>query len=538
MFGHSGLAVQTILSEDMMSAVIRRNRRGSLLINSIILMVVLQLTGSSFLKWAVDESGQYDYDLAKTQAYYLARKGAISEGLTYLQNRKATDIREGCEEFEPTSYVSYPDEDNRLFYGKYEQSRLIAEMVDVGHGTSSKKIESGKYNLVFTATVRIPQDNGDDIVASSTSNVQIRRRSFANYLHLTDFETVAFPGQDPWDCNRGEIIRFWGRDTLDGRVHSNDWFAMMGRPVFRGPISTSKGEFDLQGGADPQFSYDPVFNAPEVVFSELAVNVRSASEASGTYISNNNGLLQSRITAGVGGFHLEQWAAGTIYTEDAVMIEFMVPYSQNRVVFVEGKLEIIGDRVAGKSTIASGGNMILLGDIVYDDFNWLDLTVDPDSGTILGLVSEANIIVANSVVNGQGNGNSIGGAGDHSNKHIVITAGMVALGVSFTFENQNDAPYDPGFDGYWWCDPDGAHPGEQDERGTIYLTGSLATKRRGYTHRSNCSGTGYDKQYRYDFRLQTDPPPMFIVAEDAMGNVVYDITGSWESDPEDENSIE
>jgi hypothetical protein len=522
-----------------MKAELKRKRRGSLLINSMILMMVLLLTGSAFLKWAVGETGQSTYDLAKTQAYYLAQKGAVTEGLTYIQNKTLADIRDWGETFPPTSWAKYPSSTSPMFQGKFEESHLIVQMVNLGGGEELEEIQSGKYNLVFTAAVKMPQNNGKEIVARSTANIQLQRRTFANYMYLTNCETTAFPGQDPWDESEGEVINFWSRDTLDGRVHSNGTFAMMQRPVFRGPVSTSMEEINLTVGAAPQFSFEPIYEAPIVNFPDSAYTIRVAAMSSGTFFTDNAGGWESRITARAGGFHLEQWVDGGIYTEDAVVNEATVPYGLNRVIFVEGKLEVIGDLVAGKSTIASGGDMRLIGDIVYEDFNWPELAIDPDSRNILGLVSESNIVVANTVKNGLGNGNSIGGALQHENKHIVITAGMVALGVCFEFQNQNDDPALTGGDpnGYYWCDPAGDHAGERDERGIIYLRGAIAMRRRGYVHRgiNNCGGTGYGKSYHYDFRLQTDPPPIYLVAEDGNGNTIFDITDSWESDPDEEN---
>ncbi len=518
-----------------MKVELKRKRRGSLLINSMILMMVLLLTGSAFLKWAVGETSQSAYDLAKTQAYYLARKGAISEGLTYMQNVKITDIRDWGELFEPTSYSSYPDVNNHLFYGKFEQSHLIVEMVNLGDGSDLESIQSGKYNLVFTAAVKMPQNHGLDVEARSTANIQLQRRTFANYLYLTDCETTSLPGQDSTDYSQGDIIRFWGEDTLDGRVHSNDQFHMMGRPVFRGPLSTTAEDFELSGGGEPIMTYDPVFEAPPVVFPDSAKSIRDAASGSGLYFNNNNGQLETRIQAIDGGFYLEQWQYGTPYMEDAVTNEATITYGQNRVIFVEGRLQLWGDRVSGKSTIAAQGNIKLMDNLVYADFNYRDMSIESDSRNILGLVSEANIQVAHTDANGKGNGNATGGIADHSNKHIIITAGMVALGVCFEFDRQNDAPDDPGDDGYYWCDDEGDNPGEEDERGIIYLRGAIAMKRRGYVHRSNCGGTGYGKSYHYDFRLQTDPPPVYLVAEDGNGNTIFDITDSWESDPDDEN---
>ena len=65
-------------------------------------------------------------------------------------------------------------------------------------------------------------------------------------------------------------------------------------------------------------------------------------------------------------------------------------------------------------------------------------------------------------------------------------------------------------------------------RGYIYVRGAIAQKRRGYVARSNRGRTGYDKSYDYDFRLQTDPPPLYLAAQDEDGNVFFEVTSSWD----------
>jgi hypothetical protein len=92
----------------------------------------------------------------------------------------------------------------------------------------------------------------------------------------------------------------------------------------------------------------------------------------------------------------------------------------------------------------------------------------------------------------------------------VITAAIVALGESFCFENQNDP--DSGYDF-----------GSQDDRGTIYLFGSLTQKRRGYVHRSNRTSTGYAKKYVYDKRFLHQRPPCFFDAVDASGRGLFNV---------------
>ena len=88
-------------------------------------------------------------------------------------------------------------------------------------------------------------------------------------------------------------------------------------------------------------------------------------------------------------------------------------------------------------------------------------------------------------------------------------AAMVALDERFAFYDQNDFG-----ETYCWCPPCPDGIGGQDERGTIWLRGSVAMRRRGYVHRSTCGGSGYEKDYLYDWRLHSMPPPYFLEALD------------------------
>ena len=56
--------------------------------------------------------------------------------------------------------------------------------------------------------------------------------------------------------------------------------------------------------------------------------------------------------------------------------------------------------------------------------------------------------------------------------------------------------------------------------------GSVTQWRRGYVHRSNHGGTGYGKDYNYDFRFDERPPPFYLEAMDEDGHGLFDII-SW-----------
>ena len=73
----------------------------------------------------------------------------------------------------------------------------------------------------------------------------------------------------------------------------------------------------------------------------------------------------------------------------------------------------------------------------------------------------------------------------------------------------------------------------RDDRGTIYLFGSLTQMRRGYVHRTNNGSTGYLKQYRYDKRFLQTRPPGFFDAKDEYGRALFDIVQWGRGVPDD-----
>lgn len=141
------------------------------------------------------------------------------------------------------------------------------------------------------------------------------------------------------------------------------------------------------------------------------------------------------------------------------------------------------------------------------------------SPNILGLVSYANIIIANTKENGAQNSAAFGG-----NPDVIIHAAMVAYNESFVTQYwQNTIT---GANGYVSNPPygDGRGVGKyggsegNDYRGEIHLWGSVVQKYRGYVVRNNpgpypTGDIGYDKDYHYDDNLGCIEPPHYPVIE-------------------------
>ncbi len=503
----------------LMKKVLRRSRRGGVLFNTMILVLLLLFTGVAFMRWAVDESFQAQVELAETQAYYVAQYGIFKEVLAYLRTRPPTAIDENMT-FQQGSFRSTIDQQVVGQYSHLDLVKAGRSGDDEGEGGGGNVYYERSYVFDLLGTGTVPLSGGNPNIGrnsnwadqvSRTVRVRARMRTYADYMYLTKYELTMF----------NEIIWFWGPDVLNGRTHSNDYIGMKGvngQPSFYGPISTSQEAFIYISGADPYFAYPPVFNAPPVYFPETADNLRSCAAGQGNFITNDNGNLQTRLVADGGAFLFEQWPNGTPYDCTAVMNAGAISFGPSVAIFVEGDCQVWGENITGRVTVGTEGYMWLMDNVCISGVS-INLPSDEIPRTnpnIVGLISESNIVIKDTYANGRGSGATAPGGVER--KHITITAAMVALGESFTFEHQNDT-----WNTYYWCDPNGAHPGQTDERGSIRMMGSVTQYRRGYVHRSTCGGTGYAKDYVYDFRLGSNPPPCFLEATDDRGNSLFDI---------------
>ncbi|GBE29497.1 hypothetical protein BMS3Bbin04_00509 [bacterium BMS3Bbin04] len=494
----------------MSKALLKKDRKGSVILYSVILMLILVVTGGAFMKWAADEAYEAKYDLARSQAYYIAQRGAIEKGMALLRSKKITELTAASEALPDGRRQDYGE-----FTGFYNEA-MISQESTLYQLEESEFVKTGAWDASAVGIVEFTSPSGEDVQVKTKYTLRSQMRTFANYMYLSDTETVEGPFGDD------DIIWFFTGDTLYGRVHSNDYIGIKNNPVFYGPISSSQDDFRRNNMGGAHFEFDPEFNVPEVFFPETAQDIRDGAQL---FVDDDNGSLLFQMEGRDGSWQWCSWEAGAGSTppDDAVYQSF--PYSANSIAFFDGTLYIKGSGIQGKSTIACAGNMYLIDNVMYAGVDPLNPIIPEGSPNILGLISESNIVIRDSYANGKANSSN--------GSDIVITAGMVALGQSFTFEHQNDivtgtnlcndeplmAAWDHGTYLY--------DEGPSDLRGYIYIRGAIAQKRRGYVRRSNCGGTGYDKSYDYDFRLQTNPPPLYLAAQDEDGNVFFEVTSSW-----------
>lgn len=479
--------------------------QGYIAVLTLILLLIILGTGLAYLKWSADESVEFKHQYAAQQAYYIAQSAIARDAIPELADIQgvppALIMRDGSAD-DLDLDLSPGMEGNwswtgRLSPKKSSQSGLGGIYTGV----------TNFYNVEVIATVTYGDfnryDEQEEIKVDTTMFLQYHSsESWAQYLYFTNYEVTQF----------GEQIKFFNGDTLWWEVYSNDQIAIMQSPVFYANVYSTAENFWQGPGYNPQFENNsqPYFNCDTIPFYETLEDLRNAAGAQGHFYSNS-GQDQFRCTfMGSQGLKISKWPLGLPFMDSII---YSGPPPTDGAFFVDGRLEVLGTDplfhndmgVQGRLSVGCSGDMWLLDNVRYVNSDARTGAIDSSSSDLLGLQSESNVLIANTFENGRDNGGNIA-PNDPWRSDIIINAGIVALDESFSFEDQNDII--SAYQGQLpeWYYSEGPNP---DERGQIHLWGQVSQYRRGYVHRSNHGGTGYLKDYHYDYRFYFDPPPYY-----------------------------
>jgi predicted outer membrane repeat protein len=351
-------------------------------------------------------------------------------------------------------------------------------------------------------------------------------------------------------------FNYYHADIFTGAFYSRDWIRIAGSagyPQFYGPVYTSREDVIWAGGTVPNYG---IFHAglllqfPDYNGLSLptAASIREMcgiglSIMSGpAYIDSLGSWEEIATTLRIRDSQLRiyQWLhdysdpeGDTIYYEDRYDYGqyLALPSPQQGIVSVWGKLLLEG-RLQGQATILASDTVWIIDDVYYADvaFDGVDWIGDPAEdekgmpppGSLnrLAIISEKNVIVAFTTENGGYNGGqelpdceAVEGVADR--QHILITAAIMALDNVFEVDFwHNSCTQSAGDNPYGLPQEHPCNTGIYDERGTIYLWGSIFQKRVGFIRRSPIGPygnrrIGYDKRYRYDANFLESFPPCF-----------------------------
>jgi len=481
---------------------------GYIAVLTILLLLALIGTGLGYLKWSADESVEYKRQYAALTAYYLAQSALSQDIIPYLCQLTGTY---------PALFMvgSANSIDFDMPTGMDGSYSWRAEFIQ----SQSSQTAYGAtrfYNVEVTGKVkykpftRFDNDERDEIEVDTTLFIQYNAaQTWGIFMYLTNYELTIF----------GEPIKFFNGDTLWGRVHSNDQIAVMQSPVFYERVSSCADDFWQGPSYNPILYYEPFFGVDPVFFPTTLEALRNGAATQGRFFNNPGEMYQFRIWfKGLQGVEIWRWPLGIPFNDTTAVLLQTYSGLEDAGIFVDGQTEVLGTLpsvvdygVSGRLSIGSSGDMWLLDNIRYVDSNWRTGAIDSSTSNILGIMSESFVLIRNTWENGRDNGTT---QASEWRKSIIINGGIVALGESFSFEDQNDVITAYGGTLPFWYYSNGPSP---DERGQIHLWGQVSQYRRGYVHRSNHGGSGYLKDYHYDERFYWDPPPFYPYLDENYG---------------------
>ncbi|MBU3911214.1 MAG: hypothetical protein KKD90_01365 [Candidatus Omnitrophica bacterium] len=326
---------------------------------------------------------------------------------------------------------------------------------------------SSTWEIISTGTV------GAD--TQRAIRVELEPDTFARYLYFTDSEHFRWYG---WRLP----VWFITGDGLGGPLQTNSHFHISGDPVFSDPnfhkpvkseddfITYMNGGWPINSTATSNPPYDnPTFEeglqlgADRAPFPSKALDLRTAAVQDGLMLTGPTSIvLESDGTMTVTN-PLKGWT-----TQNMAL-------PSNGALFVNGGDTTISGTLNGQLSIGTNRNIVIADNVTYN----IDPRINPASTDTLGLIAEKDVII------------SSGAPYD-----VEIDASIMALGNSFTVEN-------------WWAG---------SPKGAITVFGGLIQDERGpvgtFDPATNTRISGYSKDYQYDARLMTNPPPFYPTTGD------------------------
>ena len=514
----------------MLSKILGRhlgNNRGSVLVLSVVLSIAAIALGVGYLNYVFHEMERQDFDVMLYQSQ-AASHVALIRGLIKNQG---------------WGYV-YNEPEREILSNTYHEvtSRYIASP------TGSTPGDEFGYGEITTYGIK-----GFGYVTSKIYDLKVEdkkfkddsKRSYADWLYITVRETQSYRPQDG-----RHILRFWGPDTLDGKVHTNDMFHFQDRfgvwPVFLSQVTQCSTRFDPVDAEDfVHFEIEPYYPVSPLYLTVTADSVRKydiyglgvSLENQNTYCTeitlmpegflvrtrNITGTLGSRNRPYYPVGDLEESGNFDINLNDALhSASHFYPYPYTGALFIEGEAWIAGSKnpiphyncddgnlnetpdffpggLDGELTIACSGDMIIPGDVLVHSAN-ADGTVPLSSWDVLGLISERHILVWRNAPD-----------------VVRISAGLGAIGAEMSPSAPPSGrcpdgdPSVDGINGTISIDAINCY-GETNIKDRLFIYGCLIQRERGLVHSIFEGGNrGYiAKDYMYDPRFRVHAPPHFF----------------------------
>jgi hypothetical protein len=491
---------------------------GSVLIMAVIFSIVIVLLGTAYLKYVDFQRRAISYDIFSS----ISKLAAHANMIRGLAGNPAGGIN-----YETEIEDFYEGEGYQVKYNYELQS--TDEVQKWGFSTTTNFVIVGK-GYVYS------NEFGDNVIYSEVSH-GASATSYADWLYITDRETQSYrpPGQD--------TIRFWGPDTLNGKVHSNDKLHFQARngywPVFWEKVTSCSLRFSpVNAPQYVEFNGGYQLGYQRLDFPIYADSVRAYNYYPG--LGDTSSATVSEITLEPDYF-IYRTRPATVGSRNQTSFAFPqniydaphYAYPPTKALFIEGEVwitaakgqlhynHLAGDSLTlhgfrGQLTIAASGDIIIPQDVVYESSN-PDGSVPMESMDVLGLISEKHILVWR-----------------RCSQTVKITAALGAIGLTPDLDSipanrcSNGIMPEDGINGTISMDGINCY-NTTNEKQQLTIWGCLIQRERGLIHTSYVGGLrGFiSKDYKYDFRFRHMPPPHFFKTK-ARGN--YYVERDYEDD--------
>jgi hypothetical protein len=436
-----------------------KGKKGIAFIAMYMVLTVLSLLSAAFVGRSLSQNMAVSVFKKQARAFNLAEAG-LDKTINWLRSQASP----------PIGNYSNPwnagNASTSLITGTY--SVRIQDL-----GAPGNLTEIRRYKVTATGT-------SENINQTMTNYIQTD--NYARYIWFTDRET--YGGANVW---------FWTQDTLNGPTHTNAHLNIYGDPTFLGEVSSADDYIRFYNNGfnfnsynitnppydEPTFAEGVVFDAEDLTMPTQALNLRTASTAAGgmrltgntTVVLLANGTMNVTNTA-------QNWTRRNMAlpTNGALFVACSGGSCSSG-----ASLNITGV-LNGRLTAGAQRNIIIPGNLTYAS----DPRVNASSDDTLGLLAEEDIIIKSNAA-----------------YDLQIQASMMALDTVFMLENWNTVA----------------------AKGNLTVYGGIIQEERGpvgtFNGATGVKVSGYSKNYSYDSRLLSSPPPFFPTTGDY-------ITLSWE----------
>ncbi len=362
--------------------------------------------------------------------------------------------------------------DHALYWLRIQSSPPIGENTNPWGGVQN--VGWGSYSVIIT-DLGVIDEVGHRYKIVSTGSFKNTSRTLTNYVQADNFARYLwFTDKETHGAN---TVWFFSLDRLRGPTHTNQHFNIMGNPVFEGKVRSVDDYIRFyNNGHNINLSQltNPPYDIPDFQQGfdfgvERGTMPTHASDIEN--VASSGGLLLGGDTIIV----LNADGTMNVTNPENSWDNHNMSLPANGVLFIDAGTLTISGTLNGRLTVAASGDIIIPDNLIYAS----DPRINPGSTDTLSVISENDVVISAAAPS-----------------DLEINGCIMGLNDSFLMEN------------YWIGPP----------KGTLTVYGGIVQNKRGPVGTFNGSTgvkvSGYSKNYFYDTRLLSNPPPYMLTTGD------------------------